>query len=296
VMDYQPNQRPAFSDEMIRRFLLGTLSETERARFEQSLFTDDELSERVRLAELELSDDFAAGRLSPPERDLFGAGFLLTDDRQGQVKVSEALQERMSFPSPVRVHQSMLAPVVSVFDLRRHAWKYAFAALILMLLLGGALLVRKERSREAQRHNPTPAAPKPSVTAVPNPAHHSGNSTVPAHPEESPALPLHEGSTPSVVLNSNTPVEASPVIRTSGDIVTVELRLDQPLADSYDVQVMTTAGEPVFLTNGIKRTDTDTLGFDVPASAIERGDFQIVLRRVDGESRKNAGTYYLRVR
>ena len=289
------NNGNGYSDEMIRRFLLGALSETERAGFEQSLFTDDELSERVRLAELELSDEFVAGRLSPAERDLFGAGFLLTDDRQRQLKVSGALQERLSFPSPVQTHESIVARVISVFDPSRHAWKYVFAALILMLLLGVVLLVKKEHRQITQRHEPTPVAPKPTASPVPRPAHHSENSSEPTHPEESPALPPHEALTPSVVLNSNTPSEASPVIRTSGDIVTVELRLDPPVVDAYDVQVMTMAGEAVFITNGIKRTELDNLGFAVPASAIERGDFQIVLTRSSGES-KNPSVYYFRVR
>ena len=296
MMDYRPTNGQAFSDETIRRFLLGALSETEQARFEQSLFTDGELSERVRLAELELSDDFAAGRLSRPERDRFGAGFLLTDDRQRQVKVSGALQERLSYSSPVRVHESHLARVVSVFDLRRHAWKYAFAALILMLMLGAALLLKKERREITKNHDSTPAMPKPTATVNPQLGHHGHNSNAPLHPEESPTLPLHEGLTPSVVLNSNTPFEAAPVIKTSGDIVTIELRLDQPLADSYDVKVMTIAGEAVFITAGVKRTEAETIGFNVPASAIETGDFQIALRRVDGESKPSAGVYYFRVR
>ena len=57
-----------FSDETIRRFLLGGLSASERPLFEQRLITDDDLDARVRLAELELADDYAFERLSAPER------------------------------------------------------------------------------------------------------------------------------------------------------------------------------------------------------------------------------------
>src|SRR5262252_5310259 len=101
-MDYPKNNGRAYSDETIRQFLLGALSAAELANFEQSLFTDDELSERVRLAELELSDEYAAGRLSGPEQNLFETGFLLTADRQRELNVSRALQT-LTFPSPVRV-------------------------------------------------------------------------------------------------------------------------------------------------------------------------------------------------
>jgi hypothetical protein len=289
--------RKHFSDETIRRFLLGGLSASEQAGFEQSLFVDDDLEERVRLAELELSDDYATGRLSSADRNLFEAGFLLTADRRRQLNVSKALQQTLSFQSPARVDESTRARIVSFFHLRRHAWKYAFAALILMMLLGTVLLVKKERSRLAGLpfilHR---AAPKPTATVVPQSMHHSPNSPAPTHPEEPPALPLHEGLTPSVVLNSNTPLEAAPLIRTSGEIVTLELRLDQPLADHYDVNVMTMAGESVFMTNAVERTEPNTIGFNVPASAIESGDFQVALVRADNEPKQLAGVYYFRVR
>ena len=52
------------SDGMIRGFLLCRLGEGTRARFEERLFTDDELERRVRLAEFELTDDYVFGRLS----------------------------------------------------------------------------------------------------------------------------------------------------------------------------------------------------------------------------------------
>jgi post-segregation antitoxin (ccd killing protein) len=295
-MDYPKNNGHAYSDETIRQFLLGALSATELAHFEQSLFTDDELSERVRLAELELSDEYAAGRLSGSEQNLFETGFLLTADRQRELNVSRALQQTLTLPSPARVPASLGAQILSVFDLRTHAWKYAFAALILMLVLGTALLVRKQRLQITQRHDPTPVTPKPSATAIPDRANHPHNSSAPSHREEPPALPLHEDSAPGVVLNSNTPLQAAPVIRTSGDTVTIELRLDQPLADAYDVNIMTTDGESLFIENAIKRTQADTLAFDVPASAIESGDFQIALMRADGEPKQRAGVYYFRVR
>jgi hypothetical protein len=290
--------RQKFSDETIRRFLLGGLNASEQASFEQSLFVDDELLERVRLAELELSDDYATDRLSKSERETFGARFLLTADRRRQVDVSRTLQWKFSGRRSATADKSIWARLTNAFDLRAHPWRYALAGLILMLLLGSALLLTRERSRIARRSpfTPSPAAPKPTGAATPVNLHHSPNSPAPAHTEQPPALPLHEGLTPSVLLDSNTPLEAAPVITTTSDVVTLELRLDQPLADYYDVNVMTAAGESVFMTNAIKRTEPNTIGFNVPASAIDPGDFQIALTSVDGESKQSVGIYYFRVR
>jgi hypothetical protein len=288
--------RKQFSEETIRRFLLGDLAATDQASLEQSLFTDDELEERVRLAELELSDDYAADRLSKSERNMFEAAYLLTARRQQQLEVSTALQRKISGRRSPGVEKSIWDRVINAFDLRAHPWRYAFAALILMLLLGSALLVTKERLRIAsQQSTPKPSAPKATGTATPVNLHHPPNLSTPVHNEQSPALPLHE-RLPGVVLNSNTPLNSSPLIRTTGDVMILELRLDQPPADFYDVNVMTMAGESVFVATAIKRTEAETLEFEVPVSAIEPGDFQIVLTRADGESKQSAGTYYFRVR
>src|SRR4051794_29745717 len=80
-----------FSDEAVRRFLLGSLGPTEQSRFEHSLFVDEALDQRVRLAELELADDYSANRLSRADRDRFRQRFLLTADREKKLEVSSAL-------------------------------------------------------------------------------------------------------------------------------------------------------------------------------------------------------------
>ncbi len=51
----------AFSDDLIRRFLLGRLAPTQQTSLEESLFMDEELETRVRLAELDLTDDYVCG-------------------------------------------------------------------------------------------------------------------------------------------------------------------------------------------------------------------------------------------
>src|ERR1043166_5527932 len=129
-----------FSDEAVRRFLLGRLNTTEQSLFEHSLFVDETLEERVRLAELEMADDYTANRLSRADRDLFRRRFLLTADREQKLEVSRTLHE--NFATSVSIGRvGFWQSAVGIFDIRRHAWKYAFATLtLLLLLLGTALL------------------------------------------------------------------------------------------------------------------------------------------------------------
>lgn len=285
------------SDESIRKFLLGDLNSIEQGQIENALFNDEALEERVRLSELELSDDYAANRLSGAERDLFSRRFLITTDRKRELEVSTALHGNFATAGFV-ARDSWWQQAVNVFDIRRHAWKYAFATLILMLLLlATALLVRKEQSRLVDdSRRPRPAAPHPSATSTPLSMNHSTNAPAPAHTETSPALPLHEGLTTSVVLDSGTPLDSAPTISTSGDVITVQLKLDQPLADAYDLNVMTISGESIFSASALSRGENEMLGFDLPTSAIKPGDFQVSLTRIDGESKQSAGTFYFRVR
>src|SRR5678809_50964 len=56
------------SDEMIRRCLLGAALPGEQSSFEERLLVDDEFERRVRLAELELADDFSFERLDAEDR------------------------------------------------------------------------------------------------------------------------------------------------------------------------------------------------------------------------------------
>lgn len=291
------DKQQVFSDEAIRRFLLGSLNSNEQSRFEQSLFVDESLEERVRLGELELSDDYTAGRLSRAERELFRLRFLLTAEREKKVAVSKALHDNFAF-SPAIPQDSFWQQANSFFDIRRHAWKYAFAGLVLTLLLAGAaLLVKKERSRLVDdSFRPPRTAPRPSATAMPQPAHHPPNSSVPTHTETSPTLPLHDGLTTSVLLASGTPLDSAPTISASGEVVRVQLILNEPLAESYAVSVTTVAGESVFSADALQRTEEKTLGFDVPAGSIKRGDFQVTLTRLDGDAKQSVETYYFRVR
>src|SRR6202007_585924 len=91
----EDNQQ-AFSDEAVRRFLLGSLNTTEQSLFEHSLFVDEAPAQRVRLAELKLPDDYKPNRLSRADRDLFRRRFLLTADREKKLEVSRALHENFA--------------------------------------------------------------------------------------------------------------------------------------------------------------------------------------------------------
>lgn len=291
------DKQPAFSDETIRRFLLGSLNSTDQSSFEHSLFVDGHLEERVRLAELELSDDYAANRLSHADRELFQQRFLVTTNRQRTLAVSRALQHNFAVADSI-ARVGFWQKAVSIFDVRHHGLKYAFATLtLILLLLATALLVKKDQSRLVFfPFKPPKAGPRPGATSTPRMTNHSTNAPAPAHNETSPVLPSHEGLTASVVLDAETPLGSAPTISASGDTVIVQLKLAEPLAGAYGAKVITMAGESVFSASSLQRAEENSLAFDLPMSAIKPGDFQIVLTRVDDDSNQSAAIYFFRVR
>src|SRR5438105_112577 len=283
-----------YSDEMIRSFLLGELGGGEQSQFEECLFTDDDLAARVRLAELELCDDYVSSRISDRVRQIFRERFLITGDRKQALLVSSALGDRFKTKA---TEDSVFERIRNLININQAVWRYAFAALVLIIVLATVLLVTKDRSRIAA-WIPKRVAPRPTATATPQFSNHSRSPVAPAHNEQSPALPLHESLTPSVVLSSNTPIDSSPVITLAGselDLIRLQLMLDQPAAEHYDVNVTTLAGESVFSANSLERTE-DKLLLEVPANAMGSRDYKIWLTGIDGETKRDAGIYYFRVK
>ena len=286
------NSHHEFSDETIRSFLLGELTGGDQSHFEERLFADEDLAERVRLAELELCDEYASKPVSDQEQQIFRERFLLTPDRKQALEVSRALGDRFTVKT---TEHSVIQRITNLININQPVWRYGFAALILLIVLATVLLVTKDNSRITQ-WIPQRVPPKPNATATPRITHHSTNAPAPAHNEQSPELPLHDSLTPSVVLTANNPIDSSPVITSANrDVVRFEIILDHPAAESYDVNVAMLSGESVFSVNEIKRAE-DKLVLDVPASAINSGDYQVLLTRSDDEAKQSAGIYYFRVR
>src|ERR1700751_2745734 len=81
---------PEIQDQ-IRRYLLGKLDDGTRAEVEQGLLSAGEVFEELLVAEEEIIDDYAGGRLNPEERDDFEAHFLATPERRQKLRFARAL-------------------------------------------------------------------------------------------------------------------------------------------------------------------------------------------------------------
>src|SRR5688572_17524517 len=79
-------------DAALRRYLLGLLPEAEAEALEEAYFARPEVLERVRLAEDDLLDDYAAGRLETGERAAFEGRYLASAPLRERVMAARALR------------------------------------------------------------------------------------------------------------------------------------------------------------------------------------------------------------
>ena len=307
-----PTNSMEFTDDAIRRFLFGRLGAAEQTTFEERLFTDDSLEERVRLAEFDLADDYALERLSAADRKAFEKKFLLSAERQRQLTISRALGDRFASASTVGhtvrpgAKASISARFRLLFGFDQRAWRLAFGVAALAVLVAAAWLILK-RSHSGQSVNPPPIVrSSSSPNSKRETAHPPGPSSPPEHHTTPSPMPPHAPTASPVILSVDLFSDASrdrdkyPLIdlpKGEHDIVRLQLALKRNQTGSYRADLLTVDDRIVFSSQSLQSTDTEAgqVDFDVPAALLKTGDYRVSLRRADDGSKRTVASYYFRV-
>jgi hypothetical protein len=77
--------------DLLRRYLLGSLSEREQKEMERECTTNDALSEALQTAENDLTDAYVCQELSPEQRLQFESHFLDSSERRTRVEIARML-------------------------------------------------------------------------------------------------------------------------------------------------------------------------------------------------------------
>ena len=281
----EANSSTIFSDDAIRRFLLGKFTVAEQGAFENCLVVDDELEARVRLSELGLADDYVQRRLTREESLRVQERFLVTKDRQHMAAVSQELHHRFA-PA---THRS----VQGFFNLDHAVWRYAFAAAILIIVFATVWLGVRERHLAIRfpilKHVP----PKATPTQSPEVAHHSIGSLAPTHQEEATPLPEHQ-TTLSIALDANNTVENPFELKLPNGTTSIRVvvSLEKNQLDSYRAELWNSHGESAFSADGLTPSNEGKLVIDTPALDLSPGEYMI---RLNGREDKPGLQYYLRI-
>ena len=294
-----------FSDDLIHRFLLGDLSASEQDAFAHRLLTDHALARRVRLAELELADDYAYERLSGIDKELLEETLILSADRARKVRVSRSLRDQFAVSGAWSPSVGYIARFRPMFSLSQPAWRFAFGVVILLILFGAAWLVIREPriakqivNRIVPRRSPAPHAPRE--------ASHPNNTSAPEHQTTSSPMPVHDqtAGSPMIVSVALLPAVAWPGDATSWvnlppadqDIVRLHLALTPDQPGRYRAELLTIDGQSVFSAESIKAQENGAeIHFDVPARLLKSGNYQIRLSGDNAGAKENVVSYYLRI-
>jgi hypothetical protein len=106
-------------EELIRKYLLGNITQSEKEEVEDRLFLDSDFLNHLLIVETELKNDYLFDELTPDQRIRFEEYFLRAPERQHALSVSRQLKEFASLPAD--------KPVIAAGRIRQKVgWKWMF--------------------------------------------------------------------------------------------------------------------------------------------------------------------------
>ena len=130
------------------RYFLRDIGDTERDALEERLFSDAELSEFFDAAENDLVDEYVRGEMDPAMRRKFESAYLISDRRKMKVAAARILSSRIEEPVRRSVESeqipSLWENLTGIYRIPRLAWAGGLAALLLLGLFAGWLLLSSE--------------------------------------------------------------------------------------------------------------------------------------------------------
>jgi hypothetical protein len=292
-------------EALLVKYLLGDLSESEQVQVEDRAFADADYLGALEAAEADLIDAYVRGGLSQSERRAFERRFLTSHSRWSKVEFARALA-RVAEDSPQPERQASRQTFVSLIRAWSPSLRFAAAFAVLIFVAGSSLLLLQNtamRSRmavlERQRHELeireqglrrqlgedqsragiAQQQPQPSKAGMPIVA----------------SLVLLSG-----LSRAETRVEQL-VLAESAQIAHIEIQLEA--RDDYPrfrAELRTRRGEEILTHGNLPRRRTNAgyaVSFDVPASALAAGEYELSLKGIAGQQAPvDIGYYYFRVR
>jgi anti-sigma factor RsiW len=301
------------TEQMMTRYLLGELTESEREALERKYFTDPKVFDSVTKAEQELIDNYVRGRLPAEVRARFEQYYLAHPQRRERMKFGEALVTRLdqigearAAKQPVesgrwweRLFESLRGP--------RLALGVSIALASVLVALGGAwLVVETKRLRQELRE-----------AQVARASHERGERELAQRVAderkraEELAAELERLRTQPPILRPEPKVGPAPafvsLLLTVGGIrstetgppstlvippgtaqVRLQLNLKEHDYPSYRAVLLRVGGGEIFSRQGLRPKTTRSgasLAFILPADKFATGDYLLTLRGVsrDGE-------------
>ena len=306
------------SDEHLRAYFLGRLTEPEADSLEMECALSAELSEQARAAEMDLNDDYVRGNLSAADLRLYETNYLITEARHKKLRVSAGLwkisSEQEKPISPVA--SAVQPPIWKMLFGKQNVFRFAFggAALLLVVCAAAFYLLKSSDNKPDIAEVKEPAeSSKPENPALPNPEpqiaqNEPGNqnpkvaSTNPGNTEKNGAATqknppeVKTVSPPKTIETNKTALamivkllpgslrdEGEQSVNIAPDVKNLHLLLSPPLEPfsykTFRAVVKTPENETIFTSPNLK-----ALSFTMPSEKLENRTYIISL---EGRNAKN---------
>jgi hypothetical protein len=305
------------SEEKLRSYFLGKLSESEADALEVECAVNVELTSQAQMVERELADDYLRGNLTNADNDLFETNYLISESRHKKVRAAQSLW-KIANESKVKKNLS-IPPAANAswknFFGQRNFFQLAFTCLLLLFIFGAATLylltptVNKTEVAEVKDANySTPQAEVPptqndeAISQLPkvspsNPVVRNKEIDKNPSPQKSPTetkiapkpanIEQKSVKTPNfatfLLLSGTLRSEGEQFITIAPNINKVNLLLNLPrdarAYKIYQVVLKTADGETAYTSPNLK-----SLSFGLPAEKLENRTYMIFL---EGQNAKN---------
>jgi hypothetical protein len=141
-------------EQIIRRYLLGELSESEQATLEQQYFDDQKIFEHVVQVENDLVDKYAHGLLPPATSERFEKYYMAHPQRKERAKFAEALAARVEETKavqPVSADSSWWNRFSVAKGAPRFAWGFSIAVVLFAAMAGWFFIDTRRLRQELAR-------------------------------------------------------------------------------------------------------------------------------------------------
>ncbi|HEX4948525.1 MAG TPA: hypothetical protein VFZ34_17760 [Blastocatellia bacterium] len=147
---------PQVEDKLLARYLLGTLSEEERAQVEEQLFANTDCYDRLLALKEELTDQCVLGDLTRREQQTFARRFLTTPEGREDALFARALDAvvreekaaQQPIAQPTATTLSWREKLVQYFQFP--VWQMAMTAAAVLLAIGAGVLWMQTRQLQQQ--------------------------------------------------------------------------------------------------------------------------------------------------
>ena len=313
------------SEQNIRQYLLGELSEQEQVEIEDRAFEDQRVLEQILAVEQDLIDDYVSGDIPEEQRQEFQQHFLASAERKKKIAFAKALAAVVN-QNPALVIDRATAPswrtkLAAFFA--RPVTAYSFAAASLLLLIVGSWLVvdrirlhseiaqlrtaqesqtaqnrqlEKDLANERLQNQELMANRGTPLQQTPTPEIRSESPQQPTTPTSPVVVAL--SLLPGISRGSN----SLPQLAIAKDVTLVRLQIGidpQENYRRYRVELRTENGRQVLAQgNLLARTGSHgrSIPLSVPASDLGNGRYELTLKGItESGTTEDVGFYYFDV-